>query len=88
MSKGNGKGGDSAALLALGAMVVRAINDLAAARAGRGTQPGYTRRTITYPGGSVVMMLCSNAEMADIFEAAALVAYNGVDTITPKSEIN
>jgi hypothetical protein len=75
---------DDEQCLKLGQMVVRMIRDLAAVPP---QDAAYGRRTITFPGGEVILFVVKDSKLADCFETAAGRDY-AVASITPKSQTN
>lgn len=75
---------DERACLKLGEMVVRTIREL---RAQAGSENGYARRKITFPGGEVYMLVANSLEVADALESGAAGVFGVVDAV-PRSQVN
>jgi hypothetical protein len=75
---------DEKTCLALGQMISRMISDL---RKQAGSEPGYARRAVTFPGGQVELFVVNDPKLANLFDRAADMAYN-VENATPASEVN
>ena len=75
---------DEKRCLGLGQMVVRMISDV---RKQAGSDAGYARRGVTFPGGEVHLFVVNDPQVADLFDAAAAQAYELMDAV-PASEIN
>lgn len=76
---------DQEQCLALGKEVVRMINDTRAAVA-RG-DVAYARRNITFPGGSIWLIVPADKQLVDAMEAGVVERYD-VATAIPRSETN
>jgi hypothetical protein len=70
--------------LKMGREIVRMIADLERAA---GKDAGYARRTLTYRGGSVELLLVNQKALADLFERAAAREMDVADA-TPLSQLN
>lgn len=75
---------DEKRCLALGQMVVRMIHDV---RKQAGSDAGYARRSVTFPGGEVHLIVANDSRLADLFDEATAKAFDVADA-TPASEIN
>ena len=75
---------DDEVCLKLGREVVRMIHEV---RKATGEDVGYSRRTFTFPGGEVVLLILKDKALADVADAAISGKYK-VETVKPPSEVN
>ena len=75
---------DEEVCLKLGQEVVRMIHDVRRVTQG---ETGYARRTFTYPGGEVVLLITNDPSLADVWEDAATQRYV-IQTAMPPSKQN
>jgi hypothetical protein len=69
--------------LGLGQMVSRMIADL---RKQAGTETGYARRTVTFPGGEIQLFIVNDSRLSDLFDKTADAAYRVVNAV-PASQL-
>lgn len=75
---------DDEQCMRLGREVVRMVRDLARAT---GSDTGYARRGVTFPGGDFQILVVNDPVLADQMEAVADEKY-AVQTVTPHSQRN
>jgi hypothetical protein len=51
-----------------------------------GVELGYARRTFSFPGGEVHVFIANNQEVAEVFDAAARVAFKTVNATPPSTK--
>ena len=72
---------DDLQFLKIGREVVRMIYEVRAVAA---EDAGYARRTFTFPGGQVEMLLANNSKVADLMEEAVKTSFY-IQSVTPGS---
>ncbi len=73
---------DDEVCLELGREMVRMIHEVRNVAHG---DAGYARRTFSFPGGAVILLLANTSELADLMEEPVRRKYR-VKTVTPPSQ--
>jgi hypothetical protein len=73
---------DDEVCLRLGREVVRMIHDV---RRLAKAETGYARRTITYPGGEVILFVANDPKLADAMEEGPYLNYNVIGVESPSA---
>lgn len=74
---------DDEVCLKLGREVVRMIHDVRKVSQG---DTAYTRRTFTFPGGEVEILIVNDSKLADLFDAAADDRYHVQPVASPSQK--